>query len=353
MSQVDAQVVQPPTVVATPNPAVFPLLLALDRNPALGIRLIPAADGSGMLEALKAGRARAMVAMLATEANIALAHPELGAALADVWMWRGFAVLGTQASGIAAIADVRGKGLLIAGPLSGGRGGGPDLMLKAALRHQGVGPQAALSCYMRVSDAASWIADQKPMGDHPNCEPDKDLPASAILLAEPAATALTLMGHLPGRAALGARLPLEPLFPRSGAWAPDELPLGGLMVSRPESDLPEPASWAQMNAAVAAAVQEIRGAEGHLWKALQVAKSIARQFDRTYADMTLHIPTLALALSLYDGTLRYRSDRPVASMRTDLAAWIADVLGTDVARTASLVSDQAPGPMISVHPTHD
>lgn len=329
-------------VVATPNPAVFALLLALERDPGLAVRLLPAADGQGMLAALDAGEADAMVAMLATEARLLVGHPLPGAQISDVWLWRGFSVASTRDSGIASVDGLRGKGLLVAGPLSGGRDGGPDLMLQAGLRHQGVEMTEIRTCYMPVRDAVDWYTRQKNLGDHANCEPDKDLPPSALLLTEPATTALAMMGSLPGRAATGARLPLETMFPTYGSWARDELPLGGMAVLGRAGDPQRAGRLAQLRLGVEHAIQEISVAKGDLIASMQVARAIAKQFDQVFGPMKLEMPTLALAKALYQGGLVYRSDRSIGLMQDDLGRWLADVLGVEAAKTNALLL--SPGP---------
>lgn len=40
-----------------------------------------------------------------------------------------------EAAAVTSFQRLAGKGLLVAGPTSGGQGGGPDLLFQAALRH--------------------------------------------------------------------------------------------------------------------------------------------------------------------------------------------------------------------------
>lgn len=320
----------PIVVAATPNPNVFPLLLAMRRQPALPVRLIAVGDGAGLDGAFAAQRADAVVALTPTIASRVASGALPPLRLTDIALWRGATVMVMGDVPARTLGDLKGRGFIVSGPTSGGRGGGADLLLRAALARQGLRPDDLKLCYIAVRAGADWLLRRRPLGEHPNCEPEKDVAADAMLLVEPAAAALALLSRLPSKPKVDARLPLEPAFGAYRSWAAGELPLGGLAVRTSTlADAARAPALRAVREAYAAAIDEINAARESTFARWLLAREIAASFERHFASFGLELPALAFAGALGDGRLRYRRDVPVDAVRDDLSRWLAEVLGRE------------------------
>jgi len=140
----------PLRIVATPNPNVFALLLAMARQPALPVSLIPIGDGGQIDSTFAAGQGDALLAMTYTMAKKVISGKVPDLQLLRVNLWRGFSELAPSAAGVTSFSQLVGKGLLVSGPTSGGKGGGPDLIFQAALKRAGYGVADFKVCYLPV-----------------------------------------------------------------------------------------------------------------------------------------------------------------------------------------------------------
>lgn len=326
-AQVHAQA--PIVVAATPNPNVFPLLLAMQRQPALPVRLIAVGDGVGLDRAFAQG-ADAVVALTPTIASRVASGALPPLRLTDIALWRGATVMVVGDVPARTLGELKGRGFIVSGPTSGGRGGGADLLLRAALARQGLRPDDLKLCYIAVRAGVDWLLRRRALGEHANCEPDKDVAADAMLLVEPAAGALALLSRLPWQPRVDARLPLEPVFSGFRAWPAGELPLGGLAVRTSTlGDAARAPALRAVREAYAAAIDEINAARGSTFARWMLAREVAAGFERHFGTFGLELPALALAGALGDGRLRYRRDVPVDAVRDDLARWLAEVVGRE------------------------
>jgi hypothetical protein len=323
--------VRPISVVATPNPNVFPLLLALDRHPQLPVTLLAVSDGASMDKAFAEQSADAVLAMTPTIASKVAtgAFPPLR--LTDITLWRGFAAIVMGNAPARTLFDLKGKGFIVSGTTTGGDGGGPDLLFQAAMKRSGLKPKDLLICYLPVKVGVDWLMEHKPLGDHANCEPDKDVPAVAMLLVEPAVSAVSLMSRMPFRPSVDARIDIEPIFTGFTAWPLDQLPHGGLAVRITTLDDKARADAVhQLRVAYAEAIDEINAARDRPITRMGLARTIAKGFDRYYAHMGLELPAFALANALGDKRLVYRRDLPVEAVSNDLLRLMDEVLGRKV-----------------------
>ena len=221
----------PLRIVSTPNPNVFPLLLAMARQPALAATLVPIADGGQIDSTFAAGQGDALLAMTYTMAKKVTTGKVPDLQLLRVNLWRGFSELAPTSAAVTNFSQLVGKGLLVAGPTSGGKGGGPDLIFQAALRRAGHTVADFKVCYLPVLQAAPMIAQQQKMNSNPACDPAFDFAPSAISLVEPAATGLVMQSMLPmggASVALERVIDFQALFTGYKTWPVTQLPHGGL-----------------------------------------------------------------------------------------------------------------------------
>lgn len=321
----------PIKVVATPNPNVFPLLLALARQPQLPVTLLAVADGADLDLAFAQQGADAVLAMTTTIASkmVSGAMPPLR--LTDVTMWKGMTAMVMADNPARTLADLKGQGFILSGATTGGRKGGPDLLFQAALARSGLKPDDMKTCYLPVMVGVDWLTQRKPLGDHANCEPDKDVPAAGVLLVEPAVSGLTLMSHMPFKPKVDARIAIEPIFRGFKAWPANQLPHGGLAVRIATLDDKTRASAVrQLRTAYAAAIDEINAARGSPVARLSLARTISIGFKQYFGKLGLNVPTLALSSALGEDRLVFRHDLTVGAISEDLARWLDEVVGSTI-----------------------
>jgi len=315
-------------VVATPNPNVFPLLLALAHQPQLPVTLLAVADGAELDQAFAQQGADAVLAMTTTIASKMAygAMPPLR--LTDVTMWKGMTAMVMADNPARTLTDLKGQGFILSGATTGGRHGGPDLLFQAALARNGLKPDDLKTCYLPVMVGVDWLTQRKPLGDHANCEPDKDVPAAGVLLVEPAVSGLTLMSHMPFKPKVDARIAIEPIFSGFKAWPANQLPHGGLAVRIATLDDKTRASeLRQLRTAYAAAIDEINAARGSAIARLSLARTISIGFKQYFGKLGLDVPTLALSNALGEDRLVFRHDLTVNAIGEDLARWLNEVVG--------------------------
>lgn len=318
---------RPIVVVATPNPTVFPLLLALERQPQLPVKLLAVADGADLDRAFAEQGADAILAMTPTIAAKVAGGAVPPLRLTDIGLWRGFTAMVMGDVPARTLADLKGRGFILSGPTTGGRDGGPDLLFRAAMARSGLKPDDLKICHLPVKVGVDWLLGRKPLGDHANCEPDKDVPAAGILLVEPAVSGLAMMSRMPFKPKVDARIDLEPIFTGFKAWPADQLPHGGLAVRISTLDDKARADAVrQLRTAYAAAIDEINAARGASFARLRLARTIASSFDRYFGRMGLELPQFALATALGDQRLVFRHDLSVDAVSGDLARLLDEVV---------------------------
>lgn len=320
----------PLRVVSTPNPNVFPLLLALARQPSLPVALVPIADGAQIDSSFSAGQGDALLAMTYTMAKKVTTGKVPDLQLLRVSLWRGFSELALSSASVTNFSQLLGKGLLVSGPTSGGKGGGPDLIFQAALRRAGYAFADFKVCYLPVMQAAPMLAEQQKMNSNPACDPSFDFAPVAISLVEPAATGMvmqTLMPTSSGAALLERAIDFQTLFTGYSAWPASQLPHGGLAVLGVVLD--DPARQTTVHSvlqAYDAAVAEIAAATPA--QRMQIAQIISAGITQYYGNLGLELPAPVIAAALSNKELVLRGDLKLASVQSDLNRFLTEVVGS-------------------------
>lgn len=311
----------PLQIAATPNPNVFPLLIALHDHPDLPVRLIPVKNSAGIDAAFKQG-ADGVLAM--TYAIVQRASdgrvPDL--ALAGVYFWRGFfEMTGPE---VHRFEDLKGKGLIVSGPVTGGKGGAPDMLFHAALARAGASPADFSVCYLPVMQGVKLLQSGKPMNSNPACQ--GAMPAAGILLVEPASSGLILKSSLSLGATVHRGIDVQRLFGGYTAWQPDELPHGGFAIRR--SALNDPVKREQYAAFMQAyreAIDKINHADG-MFSRMRLGRIVSGGMDHYFGQYQTDLPAMVVAKAIGNGAMRFRDDRALASIQGDVARFLLEVL---------------------------
>lgn len=319
----------PIRVVSTPNPNVFALLLAIARQPALPVTLVPIGDGAQIDSSFAAGQGDALLAMTYTMAKKVNTGKVTDLQLLRVNLWRGFSELALSSAAVTDFSQLIGKGLLVSGPTSGGKGGGPDLIFQAALRRAGRSIADFKICYLPVMQAAPMLAGQQKMNSNPACDPSFDFAPTAISLVEPAATGIVMQTLLPtssGAAPLQRAIDFQALFTGYSAWPATQLPHGGLAVLG--SVLGDPARQAALRSLLSAydaAVAEIAAASPV--QGMQIAQIVSAGITKYYGNLGLELPAPVIAAALASKELVIRGDLGLAAVQPELDRFLTEVVG--------------------------
>jgi ABC-type nitrate/sulfonate/bicarbonate transport system substrate-binding protein len=256
-----------------------------------------------------------------------------GLQLVRVNLWRGFSALTPKDMAVTNFAQLVGKGVLVSGPTSGGKGGGPDLIFQAALKRSGFSLSDFKVCYLPVMEAAPMMAEQKKMNSNPACDSSFDMPPTAISLVEPAATGMVMQTLMPTSAAatvLSSSVDYQSLFSGFTAWPAAQLPHGGLTVLNTVlDDVGRKAQTAQVLAAYDAAVAEIATADT-LSKRMEIAQIVSTGITKFYGSMGLTLPAPVIAAALSSQDLVMRGDLGVDAVQADLQRFLNEVVGVTV-----------------------
>ena len=148
-----AEEVAPIRIVATPNPSVLPLLLAMANEPDLPVELVPVRSGAEAAKALASG-GEGLISMtwVAASESIRAVAPDLRTVSVDYR--RGFFALSPSDLHVSRLADLGGRNILVSGPAGGGRNGGPDILFRALMRREGYDPSVYSEQTVRLSTSA-------------------------------------------------------------------------------------------------------------------------------------------------------------------------------------------------------
>ncbi len=307
-------------IAATPNPNVFPLLLAMHDHPDLPVKLVPVKDNAGMDVAFEQG-ADGLLAMTYAIAQKASGKvPDL--ALEGVYFWRGFFEM--TVPGVHDFRDLKGKGLIVSGPVSNGSGGAPDMLFHAALKRSGMSPDDFSICHLPVRQGVRLIESGKPMNSEPACQ--GAMPASGILLVEPAASGLMLKSSMPfGGESMDRGIDLQKLFGGYASWRPDELPHGGFAIRRASLDDPvKKSQYAAVMHAYREAIDEINRADG-MFARLKIARAISSEMDRYYGQYKVDLSAMVVASAIANGEMRFENGRALSGIQSDLERFLEEV----------------------------
>lgn len=311
-------------LVSPPNPHVFPLLLAISRNPDLPVRLVPVAESREADALLQSGEAAGMLAMsyIAAKKRMTGAVPDL--TLYSLNFWRGF----YQVAGedVRSFAELRGKRIVVSGPVGNGRGGGGDIIFQAAVRRGGLDPTHDFEvAYLPLAEGSAQVA----RGD-----------AAAITIPSPGSTGMVMRSSLAQRPAmaamarlrgvevgqsvpLAAHIDIQRIFGGFATFPDGQLPLGGLAVT--ERALADPA--------IREKVDEVGRAYGEAAALLTQnpsdhAEAVSALFQHHYAALGAGgPPAMLLGRAISQGDLVYRADVSIAQVQRDLGAWLAELTG--------------------------
>ncbi|TPW05057.1 MAG: hypothetical protein FD124_2331 [Alphaproteobacteria bacterium] len=303
-------------VASAPNPHVFPLLLAIARDPQLPVRLIPIAESRNADALLQSGEAAAMLAMMTG------AVPDL--ALHSLHFWRGFIQVAGES--VRSFADLRGQRVIVSGPVGNGRGGGGDIIFQAAVRRAGLDPATDLSVeYMPVSEGGAQVAAGTAAAITIPSPGSTGLVARAEMARRPLMAAMARMRgvEVGPSVPLAAHIDMQRIFTGFDTFPDGQLPLGGFAVTqRAYANAEIRAKFERVvNAYKDAAALLMREPDAH-------ADQVSSLFAHYYAALGAGGPPgMLLSRSIENGDLVYRGDIEVAAVRGDLGAWLAELNG--------------------------
>lgn len=313
----------PLQIVAAPNPNVFPLLIALHDHPDLPVRLIAAKNSAGIDAAFDQG-ADGVLAMTYAIAQKARDGRVPDLALAGVYFWRGFFEMTlTEAH---SFKNLKGKGLIVSGPVTGGTGGAPDMLFQAALARDGTSLGDFSICHLPVMQGVTLLESGKPMDSNPACR--GMMPAAGILLVEPASSGLILKSSmsLGSGKSVQRSIDVQELFSGYTSWQPDELPHGGFAIRR--SALKDPVKRAQYAAFMKAyreAIDKINHADG-MFSRIRLGRTISSEMNKYFGQYQTNLPAMVVANAIGNGEMRFRDDRTLGSIQADLTSFLKEVL---------------------------
>ena len=313
-------------IVTTPNPHVFPFLLAMILEPDLPVRLLPIAEAADADSRFAAGEADAMLAMtyMGARKRMSGAIPDLR--LHTVTTWRGF--FEVTGEGVRSFADLRGKTVVVSGPLGSGRGGGGDVIFQAAARRQGVDPSRDLAVeYLPASQGVERVASGQVAGITLPSPGNTGLVMRSRMAQKPVGGAMMrMLGRSGPSVPLASSIDFQQIFSGFGSFPAGQLPIGGLHVS--ERSLAREDKRAKMERIA----QAYRRAAGRLAAdPSRHAGQIVEAFEGHFKALGSATPPATLiSRSIEAGDLVYRGDIPVDAVREDLSAWLDEVIGRKI-----------------------
>lgn len=314
-------------ILATPNPNIFPLLVAMADDPSLPVEIVPVADNASIDTALNGDKADALLSMTYTAAQKVTSGIVPDLRLVYVGLWKGFAEVTYKADGIKNFGQLRGKGVIVSGPVGDGKQGGPDMIFQAALKRAGMTVADLSLCYLPVMEASKLLKAHALLNTNTHCNSAFAFPASGISLIEPAATGMVMQGMMSLASASGMERSIEfqPLFAGYTAWPKDQLPHGGLSVMGHVLDNPAQAkNMAVVLAAYKKSVDKMNNARG--FGLINVSGSISDGMAHYFGQYKIKAPRMVIMAALRSDQLLFRSDVP-ASLQGDLNRFLTEVVG--------------------------
>lgn len=230
--------------------------------------------------------------------------------LHTITTWRGF-FLGA-ASDVRGFPDLKGRPVIVSGPIGSGRGGGGDMIFKAASRRQGVDPDRALQVeYLPIATGMQRMLAGE---------------AAGIIVPSPGSTGLLVRSGMQPKAGPKSALvgiDIQAIFSGFGAFPPGQLPLGGFHVS--DRAMTVPGKRRHLDRVIEAygdaASKLMTDPERH---APMLAEAYARHMGQLGAGAP---PAPLLSRSIRQGDLVYRAAPPTSPVRADMLAWLGQVVG--------------------------
>lgn len=314
-------------IVSTPNPNVFPLLLAMTLDPALAVRLLPVREAGDADALFASGDAHALVAMtyMGARKRVAGAIPSLR--LHSVTTWRGFFEVAPE--GVSSFRDLRGRTVVVSGPVGSGREGGGDIIFRAAARRQGVESSRDLRVeYMPSAQGMAEVAAGRAMGITLPGPGNTGLVMRSRMAKNPAAAAM--MRNRPDRPTqivpLHSAIDFQRVFSGFRSFPEGQLPLGGLHVSEHIFDRADlRAKLAEVSRAWDLAATRLMSDPAR--HAPAVASAFGNYFAAVGAGGT---PSALIEAAVRAGDLVYRADLALENVGSDLRSWLGELIGRDV-----------------------
>jgi hypothetical protein len=317
-------------IAATPNPNVFPLLVALSQSANLPVTLVPVASFNDAVTALNDGAADALLSMTYSAAQGVANGKVPSLELVSVNFWGGFSMLAPASANITKFSDLVGKGVLVSGPTSGGQGVGPDLIFQAAAKRAGLTAGSFNVCYLSVMQATSMLLQQQNMNTNSACNASFSNPPTAISLVEPAATGLVMdsMATTNSSGKIVKSINYQILFTGYSSWPQTQLPHGGISIL--SSVLGDSSRKVQIQTVLNAyrfAADTIMAAKGNPSAMSQVSATISGYITTYYGQYGLSLPAQAIAGSLASGDMVFRTDLSISNIHSDLTNFLTEVVG--------------------------
>lgn len=313
-------------VVTTPNPHVFPFLLAMILERDLPVRLLPIAEAVDADSRFAAGEADAMLAMtyMGAKKRMSGAIPDLR--LHWVTTWRGFFEVAGE--GVKSFADLRGKAVVVSGPLGSGRGGGGDVIFQAAARRQRVDPSRDLAVeYLPASQGVERVASGQAAGITLPSPGNTGLVMRSRMAQNPMGGAMIrMLGRSGPSVPLASSIDFQRIFSGFRSFPAGQLPIGGLHVSeRALAQEDKRAKLERITQAYRRAASRLAADPSRL--AGQIVEAFEGHFEALGSATP---PARLISRSIEAGDLVYRGDIPVGAVREDLSAWLGELVGRKV-----------------------
>lgn len=311
-------------VVSTPNPNLFPLLLAMASDDSLEVKIVPVSGGAGINSAFESGDGDALVSMTfvaAKKSNDSAIEPMH---LHSVNFWSGFHTLSYAEDNITSMDDMVGKNYMISGPVGSGENGGPDIFFKAAMRAIGKSEGAFNMYYKPLMEGQSIFSEGTTLDDGER--------VSGYHMVEPAATGIT-MNNLMNGSSVARSVNMQSLFndmQSYTSWDNTELPLGGLSVARRVDNN------SSYDTIVSKVVTAYNNAARDLMDADRIqlreyAQTISSGIEQYYGEYNISIPAPVVIAAIGNGQLVYKSDVDMDAIESDLDSFLEFVIEDTVA----------------------
>ncbi|MDE3142830.1 MAG: ABC transporter substrate-binding protein [Bacteroidota bacterium] len=295
------------TIVSTPNPNIFPLLLALADNPSLKVKIIPVSDGSGLTSNLISGAADGMTSMSYIAAKQVTDNKVPDLQIRSVVYWSGFYEIAKPT--VSSFNDLLGKHLIISGPVGNGKNGGPDIIFRAAMKRLNINPDTDFQLeYLPLADGVNKISNQQ---------------ADAILLAEPAGTGLVL-SNMMNMNRLSKAINLQSIFTGYTQWDANIMPVGGLSFKNSSlTGVGKKNTFDAMKTLYEQKAVQIMNGD------INDAQKIADMFNALFGNVLPQtLPAQIIVTGVKTGSLVYKNNYSVPAIQSDLDKWIVELLGT-------------------------
>lgn len=297
------------TIASPSNPHVFPLLLAIHLDPSLPVSLRPVIESKDADVMLASGEAHGVLAMsyIGARKRVSGIVPDLR--LVAPCYWRGF--FQVCHGKVQTLGDLAGKDVVISGPAAPGRGGGGDVLFRAATRIAGLDADRDFKLHYMpmLAGVESMLKKQ----------------SVAITLPSPGSSGLMTRLGMSGDA---SAIDLQTVFGGDGAFGKGRLPLGGL-------HLTERAMRNSQLSPVLRRLEEAYLAAGDelMRNATEYAPVVTKAFQQAFQSIGAPQPMPGvLVRAIASGELVFGRGPGLRSVQDDTLSWLERVLDRAVAK---------------------